>query len=80
MSTYTLNNRPIEVLEVDGEVSEGAYAVDAIWTDVEESSHLTDKELDQLNDKYAQELYDDWYQNQVSAAEDRYDHWRENNE
>ena len=64
---YKLNDREVEIDGIEGEVSEGAYAMSATYVDT--GAELTDAELDSFNDIYAAELYDDYYQNLVCAAE-----------
>ena len=64
---FKVNGREVEVTEIEGAHSEGAYAIEASFVDTDEA--LSDEELDTLNDHYSEELYDDWYQRQVMRAE-----------
>lgn len=62
-----LNDREIEITEVQGEGGEGAYAVAGNYIDT--GAELTDTELDAVTESYQERLYEDFYQNQVARAE-----------
>ena len=61
------DGREVEIFTVDGDVGEGAWATDAVYTDTGE--YVGEDVLDYLTDVYQAEIYDRYYQNQVSRAE-----------
>jgi len=65
--TYLLNNREVEIEEVDGEIGEGAYVVSASYVDT--GVPCDDDECEKLNDIYQEELYDRLYQQAIMKSE-----------
>jgi len=65
--TYLLNNREVEIEEVDGEIGEGAYVVAASYVDT--GIPCDDDECEKLSDIYQEELYDRLYRQAVMRAE-----------
>lgn len=63
----SLNEREVEVTDLAFEAGEFAYVEGALWTDV--NGELTDYEIDLLNAKYSDRIYQWAYEEWVSAAE-----------
>lgn len=67
---YKLNDREVEIQEVEGEVGEGVSVIHAVFLD--NSKPLTEDELMDLEEKYQSALYADWYSHMASHAYDDY--------
>lgn len=63
---FFISNKEVEIVEIEMDHGEGAWVIDAHF---EDGTDLTEKEIDELNTKYAAEIYDRAYQNWVCAAE-----------
>jgi len=71
MRKIYINSKEVELVSVEGEVNEYAEAIEAVY--VEDGKELDDNELAQLNARYPEEIYYEYYQSVVGAAEARQD-------
>jgi hypothetical protein len=62
--------REIE-LSVCGKYDDDIQIDDAFYAD--DDSEVADETIDWIQDQYASEIYDEWYQNRIGAAEAAYD-------
>jgi hypothetical protein len=67
---FKLNDREVEIVETDFEMGEGVWVIDAVFLDDE--THLTESECEELTDIYQSELYQEAYENAASRAYDSY--------
>lgn len=67
--------REVEVSRVDGHVGEGAYIEECYYAD--DDSEVPDDVIDWLNDNYAEQLYEQFYEDMVGRAEDAFDAMRD---
>lgn len=65
---YELNGREVEIEDINFEPGEGGYVQAATFVDTD--VELTDDEIEQLQDKYADALYEEGLMNAVGEAED----------
>lgn len=62
----TLNNKEVYV-SVYGKYDDDIQIDEAYYMDTE--TPLTDSEIEQVMNDYSSEIYEEWYENQVCAAE-----------
>ena len=67
----SLNKRKVETEGIDGEVGEYA-AVEQAWY-LDTDTALTSDELDELNEIYADEIYQEYVEHMSCRAEDYFD-------
>ena len=67
--TYRLGDREVENVQLEIEVGEGAYVVDACWVDTGE--HLTEAECEALQESYQDVIYEFGLENLCALAYDR---------
>lgn len=68
--SYCLYGREVEVGDIDFEIGEGAYALNATFVD--NGAELSDSDLEKLNEKYADELYESKFSDMCARAYDDY--------
>lgn len=66
---YILNGLEVDINETEFEFNEGAYVIDATYSLSGKS--LTDSELEEFNDLYQAEIYQNAYENMAANAYDR---------
>lgn len=67
MTLKTKTGREVEIDGIDGDVGEGAWLRGATFVD--DGTDVDDETLDWLNDAHQAEIYDEYYQRLVGAAE-----------
>ncbi len=71
MTLKTKDGREVEPTHTEGEYSEGAFIVEARFCDNNEP--VDDETLDELNERYSEDIYEAWTMDQVCRAEARAD-------
>lgn len=75
MILKTKDGREVEVDSVNGEVGEGAHIDSCFWVDSD--ADVPDDVIDWLNNSYAEELYEHYYQGIVGRAEACAEAWKD---
>ena len=71
MIVHDKNNRELEIDGLSG--AEDDIQIDSIYYTDNPDEEVSDEVVDYIMDTYAAELYNEWFQNQVCAAEYAYD-------
>lgn len=66
----TYKQRPIEILQLSGDTEE-FFIEEAVYLDKDEDQYLTDEEMDEVLDLFADEIGQEMYERAVSNAEYR---------
>jgi hypothetical protein len=64
---YAEDGREVDILNVEGEISEGAQVTEAQYVDSDDD--VSESVMEYLSDKYQEQVYEMFYDNVVGEAE-----------
>jgi hypothetical protein len=71
MIVFNKEGREIEIDRIGGESSDDIYVIDAVYVDNGED--VSDDDLYYIEQKYATEISESWFQSMISRAESFYE-------